>query len=101
MTQRLAQDCFRMTRLRNTRLVLACLLFAAVAQATTFTVTVTSGNGQFPAKQAAAFGPTTQGTLTLNLTPNVPVTFPVDNFTGFQGLDVFPATPGANTMFQQ
>ena len=92
---------FRMTQLRNTRLLPVCLLFAAIAQATTVTVTVTSGNGQFPTKQAAAFGPTTQGTLTLNLTPNVPVTFPVDNFSGFHGLDVFPPIPGASTTFQQ
>ena len=54
---------FRMKQLRYIRPMLVCLLFAAAAQAATFTVTITSGNGQFPGKQAAAFGPTTQARL--------------------------------------
>jgi hypothetical protein len=86
---------------RCTRQSVLSILFGTVVHATTVTLTITSGTGQFPGKQAAVFGPVTGGTLTLNLTPNVPVNFPVGQFSGFQGLNVFPPTVGANTTFQQ
>src|SRR5690348_4180286 len=77
------------------------IFLCVAAQAATVTLTVTSGNGQFPGKTPGAFGPVTEGTLTLNLTPNVAQNFLISQFSGFRSLDTFPPTPGATTTFQQ
>ena len=91
---------FRMKQLRYIRPMLVCLLFAAAAQAATFTVSLSSGNGQFPGKQPAAFGNTAPPT-TVDLTPGVPATVVISQFSGFDQNQVFPHTSGASTTFTQ
>jgi hypothetical protein len=74
------------------------LLLAGVAHAAPFTFTITSGEGSFPGKQPAAFGNTASETL--DLTPDTPTSLPIQQFTNFRPVDVFPLTE-ASTMFVQ
>lgn len=76
------------------------VLSPAIVHATIFNVGVSSGNGQFAGKQAAAFGPTAVA-ADVDLTPGVPVQLPIMQFSGFDQNQVFPYSPGASTTFSQ
>ena len=77
--------------------VLFCLLFAAGAHADTFTISITSGTAAFPGHLTEQFGDTASGTI--DLTPNVPAPFLVNNFSGFIEGQVFPTTAPASVNF--
>jgi hypothetical protein len=73
------------------------LLFAAGAHADTFTITITSGTAAFPGHLTEQFGDTASGTI--DLTPNLPAPFPVNNFSGFIEGQVFPTSTPASVNF--
>jgi hypothetical protein len=78
----------------------AVLFFPAAVGATSFNVTLTSGEGQFPGKQAAQFG-NTAGPGDVDLTPDAQGSLPIKQFSGFQAGQVFPYEPGASTTITQ
>jgi len=79
---------------------LTVLLLPALATATTFNVTLTTTDGQFPGKAAAPFG-NTAGPVDIDLTPDVPGSLPITQFTNFFPTDVFPHEAGASTTITQ
>lgn len=80
--------------------LLSFLLLPALASATTFNITLTTTNGQFPGKAAAPFG-NTAGPVDIDLTPDVPGSLPINQFTNFFPNNVFPYEPGATTTITQ
>ena len=80
--------------------LLSIVLAPAFAGATSFHVTLTSAEGQFPGKQAAQFG-TTAGPVDVDLAPDVPGSLLINQFTNFFPADVFPYEPGASTTISQ
>ena len=87
-------------RFRSVLIVVALLCSPAVVRATMFDVTLTSGEGQFPGKDAAQFG-NTAGPVVVDLTPDTPGLLSITQFSGFLPGDVFPYEPGASTTITQ
>ncbi|MEO6029138.1 MAG: hypothetical protein ABIR79_19940 [Candidatus Binatia bacterium] len=87
-------------RFRSVLILVALLCSPAIARAMMFNVTLTSGDGQFPGKQAAPFG-NTVGPVDIDLTPDTPGLLQIAQFSGFQPGQVFPYEPGASTTITQ
>jgi len=76
-------------------------LRASTAQATMFNVGLASSTGQFVNGQPETYGQTADPT-DVDLAPGVPKTdFVVNQFSGFQPMDVYPYAPGASLTFTQ